>query len=875
MTRSWKLFTAIITILLLAGASLWLTAVHWLPRLAGLWLPVNTTIQLESNFSWRDGGVWLPAISYRVGDCQLAAVEDLSLKRANGRWQLTAARVDVTSNCLSQLPQNSQPTAPKSVADWQSLLPSARVSVSQLTVTPWQNWAGSLQLDVQPEQQRIDYQGKNIHLAATLHGQRLDISSLVVNAPGLPQPVRVGGSVTLPAIPDALPATGAIHANLTTDSVPHPLLATLDWQQDKGEVRIMAEDTKTLLFRLPWQISPMEISVQQGEWHWPYASQPLSGGINFSLKNWQQGLSSTEMTGRLNALTQGKGGKGNVVLTLGPGHLDWEQSRLPFRLTGDSKMDQMLFFAAIPGEVQGALSAPEMILKPGALLRMRGKLLSTLEVDEARWPLSGLKVSSSGIDGRLQAILTAHDPDTGRFRVHLDGRADNFWPDQGRWQWRYWGDGMLSSFRAKWDVNGRGRWQDKLIELESLSTGFNQISYDSINVHAPRLMLETPLRWQRDTSAPSFSGKLKLKAQQTTFSSGGHLPPAILRLALNGRDPGSFLLQGTLQASPIGPVRLYGRWDGQRLRGQAWWPQQSLTVFQPLLSDDLKMKIQGGTLKAQMAFSAASGQGLATGGHWVVADGSMLMPDNEIKGADFSLPFRFRNNQWYFGARGPVSLRIKEIKNQFALQNITADLQGWYPWSKSHPLRLSNVGMAVLGGKMRMESLQMPQTEAATLRLINISMSELITAIRPKQIAMSGHINAVLPLWLDDSHWLVKEGWIANSGPLTVRLDKDFADAVSANNIAAGAATDWLRYMEISRSYATLNIDNIGQMTLKAQVNGTSRFSDKNQRVSLNYTQQENLFQLWRSLRFADNLQSWVEQNASLPTQKENKNEMH
>jgi hypothetical protein len=64
-------------------------------------------------------------------------------------------------------------------------------------------------------------------------------------------------------------------------------------------------------------------------------------------------------------------------------------------------------------------------------------------------------------------------------------------------------------------------------------------------------------------------------------------------------------------------------------------------------------------------------------------------------------------------------------------------------------------------------------------------------------------------------------------------------------------------------------------MTMKAQVNGTSRFSDKNQRVTLNYTQRENLFQLWRSLRFGDNLQSWVEQNAALPTQKETTDETH
>jgi hypothetical protein len=37
-----------------------------------------------------------------------------------------------------------------------------------------------------------------------------------------------------------------------------------------------------------------------------------------------------------------------------------------------------------------------------------------------------------------------------------------------------------------------------------------------------------------------------------------------------------------------------GRWDGERLRGQAWWPKQSLTVFQPLIPPDWKMTLRDG-----------------------------------------------------------------------------------------------------------------------------------------------------------------------------------------------------------------------------------------------------------------------------------------
>ena len=181
--------------------------------------------------------------------------------------------------------------------------------------------------------------------------------------------------------------------------------------------------------------------------------------------------------------------------------------------------------------------------------------------------------------------------------------------------------------------------------------------------------------------------------------------------------------------------------------------------------------------------------------------------------------------------------------------------------------------MGLLGGSLSMPQLRLPQHQPAIIRLREISLSELITALKPKQIALSGRINGELPLWLNDSPWLVKEGWIANDGALTLRLDKQMADAIASNNIAAGAALDWLRYMEISRSWATINLNAIGDLTMQAQVNGTSRFSNRDQHVNLTYRHQENLFQLWRSLRFGDNLQSWVEQNATLPTKKDTHHE--
>ncbi|RVU74831.1 YdbH family protein [Pantoea dispersa] len=871
MTRGLRRLLAALLALILLLLGLLLTLTHWLPRLAGIWLPENTRVELHGAPHWQQGRLVFPDVRYLAGDCLLAQVADVALGRTQQRWQLDAREVALNSDCLQALPHSATRDAPRSLAEWQQMLPGADIHLQQLSILPWQQYAGRFDLTLDKDLQQLRYQGDNLRVAARLQGQQLHIDQLQLSHPLLPQPVELHGNLTLPTFADGLPVAGELSGALNLTQWPQPLALTLNWQQQQGELVVRQQQKPQPLLQLPWQVDAQQIRITAGHWRWPFGSQPLSGGVALTLDDWQQGLEQTQIRGRFNLLTAGRGGKGNLVLSVGPGKLSLTDSALPFQLTGESKFADLQLYGTIPGQLHGMLSDPQLSLQPGALLRLRGRLLSTLEVDEARWPLAGVSVASRGINGRLQAILNAHDPSFGRFRLHLDGRASDFWPDSGRWNWRYWGEGVMAPLSAKWDVKGTGSWHDTLISLDTLNTGFDQLAYGMVQVDKPRLTLTAPVRWQRDVAQPAFNGGFALRSGQTRFSYGGWLPPSELRFDAKGRDPGHFLWRGQLTAEDIGPLRVHGRWDGERLRGEAWWPAQSLSVFQPLLSSDLKMRIQSGELRAQMAFSAASGQGFEAGGFWAVKQGSVWMPDSEINGIDFTLPFRLKDHQWQLGRRGPVSLRIAEVKNQFALQNITADLQGHYPWQERQPLTLSNVNLDLLGGHVSMPALRLPQHQPARISLRDIDLSRLVTALKPKQFAMSGKVNGELPLWVNNPHWLIEKGWIANSGPLTFRMDKDMADAIVSNNVAAGAAMDWLRYMEIARSWATLDLDNFGNLILQSEVKGTSQFSNRRQSVNLNYRHQENLFQLWRSLRFGDNLQSWVEQNATLPSNKDPK----
>lgn len=125
---------------------------------------------------------------------------------------------------------------------------------------------------------------------------------------------------------------------------------------------------------------------------------------------------------------------------------------------------------------------------------------------------------------------------------------------------------------------------------------------------------------------------------------------------------------------------------------------------------------------------------------------------------------------------------------------------------------------------------------------------------------MSGPVSGALPLWLNNEKWIIKDGWLTNPGPMTLRIDKDTADAVVKDNVTAGSAINWLRYMEITHSWTKINVDNLGVLTMQAAITGKSRVDGKTAIVNLNYTHEENVFTLWRSLRFGDNLQAWLEQ---------------
>lgn len=855
---------AIIALLLI---TLWLTIASWLPKVASLWLPEGIKLALIQRPELIKKGISLRGMQLFAGDCLLVSAGQSTLTYQDRQWNLQNDSLDVDTHCLENLAGTSntqEADLPLSIIDIQKLLPAFNITIKHLNVTPWGDYGGQVELTNNAQGQQLVINGERLSAIASLDNhQILTVKSLRLKIPDSNEEIHLNGEIQVPVNLNAIPDQGKINGEFVTTYVNKPLLMELSWQQQDGHLFVTPKGESEKLLDLPWTLSGKTLTMQQGKWQWPYGPQPVSGGISLTLSNWNKDYSEADIEARLNMVTQGKGGKGNAVLTLMPGKVSLTESDLSFQLTGKVNQEQISIYITTPGKITGTIVNPTLRLTSGSLLRAVGAVTPDIYLHEARLPLAGITLTDKGLSGPLQTIINASHRYWGKYKLHLDGRAQDFWLDQGHWEWNFWGNGDMPPLKAKWDMSGRGEWNESLINLQSLSTGFNQLIYGRVKVDKPRLTLSSPLSWYR--SQGHYEAGWQVRANKVTFDSGSYLPPTTLNINFFGRDPANFQWKGNLSTDKIGPINLRGRWDGERIRGEAWWPEQSLLVFQTLLAPDLGFKIRSGKLYAQAAFSISEEQGVEAGGHWVVKDGGMWLKDGELSGLDFIMSYRLKDHVWQLGAKSPVQLRIKRLNNLFDMSNITADLQGSYPYNDRNPLRLTNVGIDMLKGHVGMKELRVPQKDPAILTVKSIDLSELFTILKPKQFTMSGRVDGELPLYLNHPEWLVRNGWIENNKSLTLRLDQDMVQAIRDDNMVTGDIMDWLRYMEISRSRADVNLSNLGLLTMDAQIKGFNPTKSEQRPIVLNYHHEEDIFQLWRSLRFGDNLQDNLQQIFSLP----------
>ncbi len=850
-------FIGSITLLVL----LWINIARWTPIVAAYFLPPSVSLSLTEP-RLNNKQLFIEQVTLNSGNCHWVELNNVRLSLFPLHAKIN--NLNVSLNCPNESNiDNNEAVTPINIIELIDSIPLFSLVIDNVNIQPWSNYQGSLWLYKNEKLPlKVQYRGENLTLTSSItENHQLIINDFAILLPDQKQKIELAGDLQLPLMTDQMPENGVLETQFRLTGIEKFFQAKLQWQHNEGILTLVDVDNAKELLHLPWSLSAESLNITQGIWQWQDAGIPIQGGITLQIDNWNNSLSNMVISGRLNMLTQAKKGKANLVLTLPPSQFNLLNTDITFSLNGQVKYDDMVLDINLPARLTGQLISPAVTFLPSSLLRAYGRVSPTLVLQEARLPLAGTSLGAEGISGRLQAILKIEEQYWGAFAIHLDGNANKFTPDNGKWFWNYWGNAKLPSLDAQWDIKGRGSWQGTLLTLNSLTTGFDQIKYGLLAMSSPRLILTKPLQWQRDENKANFNGSLQLTSNKMQFGEYSYLPKITVSADIKGKSPANFQLKGDLSTKEVGPIIIFGRWDGERLRGEARWPEQSVTAFQTLIPEDLGIELRRGKLFSQAAFSMTPNDGFIAGGHWRVENTSMWLKDGELNGLDFVLPWRLKNSTWTLGEKSSVKLRIKQLTNLFELSDITADLMGTYPPSEIKPLELSNVGFKMLGGEVNLDLLRWPQHDAAIIKLHQIELSQLFTILKVSQFAVSGKVNGELPFYLNNPEWIVKGGWMENNGSLTLRLDTQFVESIKKDNISAGSAISWLQYLEIQRSRTDVNVTNLGLLTMKTILEGFNSQEKKKREVHLNYQQEENIFQLWRSLRFGSSLEEWLEKN--------------
>ena len=859
MKKLLKVLVVLLALLMIILPAAWLTIPRWLPAVVKSSLPDGVTLSL-SQPKIRAGGLYIEEAALRSNECQLAGGEKLSLHyQRGGRWIIDAGSLTGDAGCFQKLPSGPEETdtTPVDIGALLSQLPPVTLTADNVIPAPWQMYRGKLSLTTAPGRgQQLSYQGENIQAELAVD-PALNLTLSQLDATVGDEKFALSGALTLPLNTAELPDKGRLQAEITTTYRPQPLMAAFDWQGRQGVLTLSETDPQTVLLNIPWEATAESILIKNGEWRWDEWEQPLRGTISAELKNWLSSPADMLLGARISVTTQSVRGKGTVVLQLPEKPLPLTEFDIPFELAGQVNHNDMWAAGRVPAVLTGTFADPVIRLRSGALVRARGQLSPDFLVEELRLPLAGTSLSQQGISGPLDAIVTVNNPELGRYRFQMKGQAREFLPDNGRWYWQIWGNGRMKPLNADWTFSGAGSWLDEEIRIRKLNTGFNGIRYGMMSMDAPALTLLSPLIWTRVDGQEKLSGKVQLTTRKIRLDNS-YLPSATFDMT---RD---FSVKGTLSAGKnIGPIHYWSRWDGVRLRGEARWPEQDMRAFQTLIPADLGITLRNGVFYAQAAYSAAPGQGFVAGGHWVVKQAGMWLKDGEVSGVDFVLPWRLADSRWQLGSKTPVMLRIARVENLFEVTDIKADLQGYYPYDDAYPLELSGVSLDILGGQVTMPSLTIPQKTAAVIKLDKLNTGPLINTLKVTQFALEGSISGELPFYIDNPQWIVHNGWVENDEPLTLNLDNQFVESVSENNISAGTAINWLDYLVMKRVRTDVNLTNLGVLTMSSVVSGYNPVLDARRAVNLNYRHEENVFQLWRSLRFGSNLEAWLEKSIS------------
>lgn len=880
--RTLLILSAVLALLMASGAAL-LTGgqlaqtINWL-------LPTGWQVEIPEPLSTEWERATLPHFSLSYQQCPLLQVDHFKLQWSEPQ-QLSLANATLDYHCLQSLPSSDgqSETSPDAIQTILALLPDGEVVVEQLA---WANLPVEMPQHLKPlleTPSEIRFAKNDEKLTAFIHQQAVRLEANFANGqlsakidyrPSEQEKYQLVLSADMGSDIMQLPKT--LQAELSSSQLG---TANLSWQANpagnlQGNLKIQSQLQPENQLNFPFTFDYQSIMIEQGQFDWLVEQEIALRGF-FTGKITPNRFVPNEFFPiktalRLSLLSENDRGKGNVVLNSPDGEWLAERFNLPINIHGNVKQGNFILYSAVPLAVNGTYSDPTLRFLPSALLRMTGKE-RFLTIDDLRFPLAGIRVDKNGINGRLQAIFRGESPDFKQIELHLDGYAKDFKAGTGfinaeptssvsdRWQWRFWGGSTVNALNSRAKIAGRGDWQGIDIQLSEFSGQLDKVRQNGVKIPEVALNLLEPIRYRYPYN--QLTGGLELTTNKVEFTYGGALEQPTAALNFSG-ELENLNLKGEVSAGKLGPIRLFARrtlaQEASHLAGKLYWLEQPANVFQSLFPFRSNWLITHGAIRGETAFSINAKTGLVAGGHFAIRNGAISLPNGELKGIEFSLPYQYKNNEFDIGVKKALDVRIAEINVGIPIRNAQMKVQGHYPYSRKRPLFLRQLSFDLLGGNLSVESLALPQRREAYLNLRDIQFEQILNLAQYHQIDLKGGFNATLPFWLNGKPCYICSGTFAQADSSRLNFTSQLLDAMKKSGYTEQILTYLVNDSTIDDLFGEIQLDEKGNMLLQSSLRMHLNEHQK-AKINLNYNHKENIFELWKLINYGSQFEQNIE----------------
>ncbi len=895
----WKKITAAVALLfaVVLIATYWLLSSTQLERIANHFLAPDFSLRLAEPLNLDKNGISAADIAFSLPPqaCQPVELQGL---RLDGWLQPTVSvqKAVLDYACLMQFnpaESNGEKTTPKLTA-LLALIPDATVEIKQFQLINAElpndpalqqllQSDARLHLIKQGSQLKLTAELRDLSQSAVIFRLDLQLDNLLLSGNAYYQPTneqmhQLDFQFNLYEDPTQFPQQGTVKLNWQRPQFAVKQGAfSLQWQDWQGRVELLDLSVQKELLNLPFTFAADRIQIQKGSFYWNVdEQQPLQGVLNLTLKKTTKDWLPLSSDVRVSLFSSGKQGKGNVVVYGSGGFIGKERIYFPLEAHGNIKYGESIAYTDVVFDLGGEYADPRVQFRSPSTLRVtgRGHDLS-LNVNV---PLDNVVVGRYGVEGRLQAILQGNTPQFSDLDLRLDGQAYEFIAGitsifdirsnhnplyraqdfvANRWEWNLSGKGIAKALNTAVNIKGKGFWRNDHVEIQQLEGYSGAIHTAGIHIPKAELKLSDNLRWYYEEQ--KLQGKMRAVAPYIELDYGGRLVKPDFTLSLEGKDITDFNLAGELTAGELGPIKIFSHYYDQKLVGNIYWLEQSANVFQSLFPQKWNWIIQNGTIRGQTAFDITAESGIRMGGHFAIRAGEISLPDGGISGIEFALPYRYVNDSVEL-VKNPVQVFVKRIKNGvLELENLRVKVQGYYPYSRRNPLNLSELSVDLLGGRLSIKRLALPQRKAANLHLQQIDLQKVLELLQYKQLEMKGKVNAIFPFWLQGKQCVICNGKISQADEVSIKLTDEMVKGLKQGGWTESILVDVISAMDLQQLEADVNLAPDGVMQLKARIKGYNPNKKTQHPITLNYNHRENVYELWELIDYSSQFEQQLE----------------